>query len=85
MHRIWFLLGMPIWCRVASAGKCGMDLKLGQSIGGSGKKKRKFPPHKLANPKIIDFVVAIVFIIYGTMSLIGGIIFICLYGAFDAL
>lgn len=62
-----------------------MDRKLGQSVGGSGKKKRKYPPHKLANPKIIDFVVAIVFIIYGAMSLIGGVIFICVYGAFDAL
>jgi hypothetical protein len=76
---------MPLWCRVASEGKCGMDLKLGHSAGGSEKRTRKYLPTRLANPKISNFVVAIVFIVYGTMSLIGGIIFICLYGAFDAL
>jgi len=83
---MWFILGMPLWCWVASEGKWGMDERLRQSA--SQNKKKKIQPTvvtKLANPKPRDFVVAIVFVIYGTMSLIGGIIFIFLYGARDTL
>jgi hypothetical protein len=80
---MWFLLGMPLWCWVASEGKWGMDEKLKQSAG--RKKKVATVQTKLANPKPWDFVVAIAFVIYGCMSLIGGIIFIFLNGARDTL
>ena len=55
-----------------------MDEKLEHSSN-SGKKKQKSVQTKLANPKPRDFVVAIVFVIYGTMSLVGGLLFTIMY------
>jgi len=55
-----------------------MDEKLEHSAN-ARKKKKKAIPTKMANPKPLDFVVAIVFVIYGTMSLVGGLLFTIIY------
>jgi len=77
---LWYILGMPLWCRVASWGKRGMEQRLAnvdfESYNDDNDKIAKDWKEQsdiMAEPRAWDFVVAILFVVYGTMSFLGGL------------
>jgi hypothetical protein len=83
-YSLWYVLGMPLWCFVASQGKFGMDQRLNNSsqesnyvnVGENMKVDTNISSrYEMPKPTPWDFVVAILFVVYGTMALFGGLAF----------